>query len=174
MGTALVKAPRIDPDMTCFRIEIRPSKIHRYGVYALQRIPANRKVIEYAGERINRLQASKRAEGDYTYLFAVDSYWTLDGAVGGSGAEIINHCCEPNLISRVMKSHILRNSPSTTISEGERNKFAASAAPQTAGVRSRNWAAQPRSVREVLVTLLNARVSQHLWLQDGLAVPSTS
>src|ERR1700691_825015 len=107
MGTALVKAPRIDPDMTCFRIEIRPSKIHRYGVYALQRIPANRKVIEYAGERINRLQASKRAEGDYTYLFAVDSYWTLDGAVGGSGAEIINHCCEPNLISRVMKGHVL-------------------------------------------------------------------
>jgi uncharacterized protein len=107
MGTALVKAPQIDPDKACFRLEIRPSKIHRYGVYALQRIPANRKVIEYTGERLNRVQAAKRAEGDYTYLFALDPYWTLDGAVGGSGAEIINHCCEPNLISRVMKGHVL-------------------------------------------------------------------
>ncbi|HXP83474.1 MAG TPA: SET domain-containing protein-lysine N-methyltransferase [Bryobacteraceae bacterium] len=107
MGTALVKAPRIDLSKACFELEIRPSKIHRYGVYALERIPANRKVIEYTGERLNRAQASTRALGDYTYLFAVDRYWTLDGAVGGSGAEIINHCCEPNLISRVMKGHVL-------------------------------------------------------------------
>jgi uncharacterized protein len=27
--------------------------------------------------------------------------------VGGSGAEIINHSCDPNLISRIMKGHIL-------------------------------------------------------------------
>ena len=107
LTTAPVEAPRIDPNKACFKIEIRPSKIHRYGVYALERIPANRKVIEYTGERLNRLQASKRADGDYIYLFAVDNYWTLDGAVGGSGAEIINHSCEPNLISRVMKGHVL-------------------------------------------------------------------
>ena len=107
MGTALVRTPRLNPDKTCFRLEIRESKIHRYGVYALQGIPSNRKVIEYTGERVNRMEASKRAEGDYTYLFAVDPYWTLDGAVGGSGAEIINHSCEPNLISRVMKGHVL-------------------------------------------------------------------
>src|ERR1700691_195649 len=107
MGLALVKAPRINPEMTCFRIEIRRSKIHRYGIYAGEWIPANRKVIEYTGERLNRRQACQRSEGDYTYLFAVDSYWTLDGAVGGSGAEIINHSCEPNLVSRVMKGHII-------------------------------------------------------------------
>ena len=40
-------------------------------------------------------------------MFGIDAYWTIDGAVGGSGAEIINHSCEPNLISRVMKGHIL-------------------------------------------------------------------
>jgi SET domain-containing protein len=27
--------------------------------------------------------------------------------VGGSGAEIINHSCEPNLVGRIMKGHIL-------------------------------------------------------------------
>jgi SET domain-containing protein len=86
---------------------IRRSKIHRYGVYAEEHIPAHRKVIEYTGERLNRRDAKNRDRGSYTYLFAVDNYWTLDGAVGGSGAEIINHCCEPNLISRVMKGHVL-------------------------------------------------------------------
>jgi len=88
-----VTAPRIDPRHTCFDIVIRRSKIHRYGVYAKERIPANRKVIEYTGARLNRKQAAAVESGEYTYLFAVDDYWTLDGARGGSGAEIINHSC---------------------------------------------------------------------------------
>src|SRR5215472_15472472 len=107
MGTRPVQAPAIDPRFTCFKIVIRPSRIHRYGVYAQERIPANRKVIEYTGERLNRRQAKIRGEGRFTYLFAVDNYWTLDGAVGGSGAEIINHSCEPNLVTRIIKGPIL-------------------------------------------------------------------
>jgi len=107
MGTELVKAPKLDPQHCCFLLKIRRSKIHRYGVFAEERIPANRKVIEYTGKRLNRREAKYRGDGDYTYLFAVDSYWTLDGSVGGSGAEIINHSCNPNLISRVMKGHVL-------------------------------------------------------------------
>jgi SET domain-containing protein len=103
----LVRSPRIEPRYACFEIVIRRSAIHRYGVYAEELIPANRKVIEYTGERINRREAKRRSEGKFTYLFAVNNYWTLDGAVGGSGAEIINHSCEPNLVSRVMKGHVL-------------------------------------------------------------------
>ena len=99
--------PRIDPRFACFRLEVRRSKIHRYGVYAKERILANRKVIEYTGERLNRREAKRRSNDDLTYLFAVDAYWTLDGAVGGSGAEVINHSCEPNLVSRIVKGHIL-------------------------------------------------------------------
>lgn len=107
MRIAAIQAPHIDPDYACFKISIRRSKIHRYGVYAEEHIPAKRKVIEYTGELLNRKQAKQRDRGTYTYLFAVDNYWTLDGAAGGSGAEIINHSCEPNLVSRVMKGHVL-------------------------------------------------------------------
>src|SRR5271170_1641351 len=102
-----VRAPHIDPQYACFDIVIRRSKIHRYGVYANQLIPAGRKVIEYTGMRLNRKDAAAIQSGEYTYLFAVDDYWTLDGARGGSGAEIINHSCDPNLVSRVMKGHVL-------------------------------------------------------------------
>ncbi len=84
------------------------SKIHRWGVYATEFIPAGRKVIEYTGERISRRETKRRAdESKFTYLFTLDDYWTIDGAAGGSGAEYINHSCDPNLSSRILKGHIL-------------------------------------------------------------------
>jgi SET domain-containing protein len=102
-----IESPRIDPRHACFRMEIRESKIHRRGVYALERIPARRKVIEYTGERISRRETKRRGQGSLTYLFTLDDYWTIDGSVGGSGAEIINHSCEPNLSSCIVRGHIL-------------------------------------------------------------------
>ena len=107
MATALVKSPVIDPRRTPFRLEIRPSKIHRWGVYALERIPAGHKVIEYTGEKISRRETKRRGLGNVTYLFTLDNYWTIDGAIGGSGAEIINHSCQPNLYTRIVRGHIL-------------------------------------------------------------------
>jgi uncharacterized protein len=107
MASALVKSPAIDPRHTSFKLEIRQSKIHHRGVYTLERIPASRKVVEYTGERISRRETKRRGQGSLTYLFTLDDYWTIDGAVGGSGAEIINHSCEPNLRTCIMRGHIL-------------------------------------------------------------------
>jgi len=100
--------PKIDPDYTCFKIKLAKSKIHRWGIYAQEFIPAGRKVIEYTGERINRRETKRRSEAsDLIYLFTLDSYWTLDGSVGGSGAQYINHSCDPNLVTRIIKGHII-------------------------------------------------------------------
>ena len=99
--------PNIDPRMACFRLKVAPSGIHDWGVYAAETIPPRHKVIEYTGERISRRETRRRGVGPRTYLFTLDDYWTLDGAVGGSGAELINHSCDPNLYSWVFKGHIL-------------------------------------------------------------------
>jgi uncharacterized protein len=99
--------PKIDENVACFRLRIAPSKIHRWGVYAAEAIPARRKVIEYTGERISRRETKKRAERALNYLFTLDKYWTIDGSAGGSGAQYINHCCEPNLAARIVRGHIL-------------------------------------------------------------------
>lgn len=107
MASALVKSPAIDPRYACFRLEIRESAIHRRGVYASERIPSQRKVIEYTGERISRRETKRRGTGSITYLFTLDAYWTIDGAFGGSGAEIINHSCDPNLYTTIRRGHIL-------------------------------------------------------------------
>ena len=105
--TGLVRTASIDPRHACFRLEIRRSSIHHRGVFALEPIPAGRKVIEYTGERISRRETKRRGAGRVTYLFTLDDYWTIDGAVGGSGAQIINHSCNPNLYTKIFKGHIL-------------------------------------------------------------------
>jgi SET domain-containing protein len=98
-------APVIDPKYCCYRLRAAESKIHRWGVYSDQNIPANRKVIEYRGEKIGPREAKRR--GQTPYLFVLDDHWTIDGGVGGSGAELVNHSCQPNLVSRIMKGHII-------------------------------------------------------------------
>jgi len=99
--------PSIDPKLALFRLKLRRSPIHRWGIYAAESIPPRRKVIEYTGERISRRETLRRGQAERTYLFTLDDYWTLDGSVGGSGAEYINHSCDPNLYSWNFKGHIL-------------------------------------------------------------------
>jgi SET domain-containing protein len=104
----------IDPRYSCFRMRVGRSRIHGRGVFACERIPAGRKVIEYTGEKIGRAESKRRSVRAWSrtrhplfFLFLLDRYWAVDGAVGGSGAEIINHSCEPNLRTRRYKGHIL-------------------------------------------------------------------
>ncbi|MBZ5575062.1 MAG: SET domain-containing protein-lysine N-methyltransferase [Acidobacteriia bacterium] len=118
MASLLVVTPLIDPRHTPFRLSIRESAIHQRGVYAEERIAAHRKVIEYTGEKIGRRETKRRGQGTLTYLFTLDDYWTVDGSVGGSGAEIINHSCNANLRSSIFKGHILYWSK-RTIQPGE-------------------------------------------------------
>jgi SET domain-containing protein len=99
--------PRLNQKECRFKLKLRESKIHRWGVFAMETIPAKRKVIEYTGERISRKETKRRAEAPFNYLFTLDNYWTIDGAVGGSGAEFINHSCDPNCASQIVKGHIL-------------------------------------------------------------------
>jgi SET domain-containing protein len=114
MGVRRKIVPSIDPRYSKYPIRVGRSRIHRFGVFAVQTIPQGRKVIEYRGERLSPRQARARQRKVWgrggtkiDALFRLSRYWTLDGAVGGSGAERINHCCDPNLKTRRIRGHIL-------------------------------------------------------------------
>jgi SET domain-containing protein len=94
--------PRINSDYTWFNLAIVRSPIHRWGVIAEQSIPAGEYVIEYTGQLLNRRQHKEVTSGrKYIYTYCLDDYWSLDGAVRGSGAERVNHSCDPNLYAEI-------------------------------------------------------------------------
>ncbi|MGE3957199.1 MAG: tetratricopeptide repeat protein [Vicinamibacterales bacterium] len=97
----------VNPLFTGFRLAARRSPIHRIGVFADEDIPKGYKVIEYTGERIPVKESERRWNPKRSYLFELTTKTHLDGAIGGSGAEFINHSCDPNLKTRIVRRHIL-------------------------------------------------------------------
>jgi SET domain-containing protein len=105
---------KIDIRFTPFALRVRRSRIDRFGVFAEKSIPRARMVIEYTGERITRPQAVRRFRRIWRrtgpkryYLACLNRRWIVDGAVGGSGAELVNHSCDPNLSIRKRGGRIL-------------------------------------------------------------------
>jgi uncharacterized protein len=100
------RRPKIDTRMAKFRLAVRPSRIHRWGVYAAEVIPAGKEVIEYTGKRISSRESKRRSGRRQHYVFLLNRVWRLDGAVNGSGAQYINHSCDPNVVARNLGSRI--------------------------------------------------------------------
>ena len=97
----------VDPRFTRFALSTGPSPIDRWGVFAAEAIPRQRVVMEYTGEWITFEQAEYRALRQRNYLFEWDAEWVIDGIVGGSGAQFVNHSCDPNLRFRVWRRRVL-------------------------------------------------------------------
>lgn len=106
-GIGPSERPVVDRSRCGFELEVRPSPIHRWGVFALEPIPAGSCVIEYDGERIDSREAERRAFRENIYLFSIDDDLLVDGAIGGSGAEFINHADDPNLEAEITEGRIL-------------------------------------------------------------------
>lgn len=99
--------PRLEPQACLFRLKAGRSRIHRWGIFSGETIPARRRVIEYTGERIGLREVYRRRVRAHLYLFRTGVRRYVDGAIGGSGAEYINHSCEPNMVARVRKGRVM-------------------------------------------------------------------
>lgn len=104
---------KIDPRASRYRLRIGPSRIRGLGVFAGETIPPRRKVIEYTGEKISRAALEKRLRAIFRrhgwmprYIFRLSERWYVDGQRGGCGSERINHCCDPNLLTRKINGRI--------------------------------------------------------------------
>uniref|UniRef100_A0ACD6AQC3 Uncharacterized protein n=3 Tax=Avena sativa TaxID=4498 RepID=A0ACD6AQC3_AVESA len=90
------------------RLRFQRSKIHEWGLVALESIDAEDFVIEYVGELIRRPVSDIR-EAQYeksgigsSYLFRLDDDYVVDATKRGGLARFVNHSCEPNCYTKVI------------------------------------------------------------------------
>jgi uncharacterized protein len=90
---------------------VRRSRIQGRGVFATRDIAEGEAIIEYTGALITHDEADMQCDDEtmrrhHTFLFAVDDRYVVDGARGGSDARFINHSCEPNCESVIVRRRV--------------------------------------------------------------------
>ncbi|MED6175865.1 hypothetical protein PIB30_082301, partial [Stylosanthes scabra] len=97
-GADLLKVPQLKARKK--RLRFQRSKIHDWGLVAMEPIEAEDFVIEYVGELIRarisdirELQYEKMGIGS-SYLFRLDDGYVVDATKRGGIARFINHSCE--------------------------------------------------------------------------------
>jgi hypothetical protein len=116
-------------------IERRRSKLHGRGVFATARIPKNKRIIHYTGEKITHRESAVR-EAAYMsqgriWCFRLNNRWVIDAGVGGNDARFINHSCTPNCYPQISDGTIWIRA-AKTIEQGEELTYNY----QTAGEKS--------------------------------------
>lgn len=96
--------------------EIRQSSIHNKGAFAIQDIPKGTRIIEYIGERITKaeserrsirkIERAKKTGRGAVYIFELNKRYDIDGSVGYNIARFINHTCDPNCETDIIRGHI--------------------------------------------------------------------
>jgi SET domain-containing protein len=88
------------------RIQRRKSAIAGWGVYALEPITKNTRIVDYAGERIDWRESDRRERrhlaNGHIWCFTVNRRAVIDASVGGNIARFINHACRPNCYTQVI------------------------------------------------------------------------
>lgn len=98
-------------------IVVRRSRIHGTGVYARKDVPKGARVIEYTGEKVTKKESDRRSrlplennadnpEMGAVYLFELNKRYDVDGYVDFNTARLINHSCDPNCESDIIRGKI--------------------------------------------------------------------
>jgi uncharacterized protein len=92
------------------RLIRRRSRISGWGVYAVQRIDEDARIVEYKGALISQAEAWRREQRylprGRIWIFDIDTRRARDAAFGGNIARYINHACRPNCYVDIEGRHI--------------------------------------------------------------------
>ena len=88
------------------RVLVGKSRIAGQGLFTLQNIKKDTRVIQYVGERINKAQSAKRLAQGNAYIFTFSDQYDIDGKVLGNAARYINHSCAPNCAVDITRRNI--------------------------------------------------------------------
>ncbi len=98
-------------------ITTRRSVIHNVGVFASRDIPKGTDIIEYVGRKVNKAKSKiiqektersgrKDPKKGLTYIFILNKKFDIDGNVSWNTAKYINHSCDPNCETDIVKGRI--------------------------------------------------------------------
>jgi uncharacterized protein len=73
------------------------------GLFALEPIPANKRIVEYTGLLISNEEVDSRRG---KYFFGLNSKWSIDGSPRSNTARYINHSCRPNASAFVTRHRV--------------------------------------------------------------------
>ena len=97
--------------------KVKKSKVHGTGVFAASDIPKNKKIIQYIGDKVTKLEGDRRSakrikkylnkknEGS-VYIFELNNQYDIDGSPLYNKARYINHSCNPNCEVDIIKNEI--------------------------------------------------------------------
>lgn len=89
-------------------LEAKPSEIDGRGCFATVAFKKGRKIAEFVGERISRMETARRLKGKRRIrICGVDSYWAIDSSVGGNATQFVNHSCQPNCRLSQIRGHLI-------------------------------------------------------------------
>jgi uncharacterized protein len=95
------------------KIVRRKSGIHRYGVYAAERILKGANIIRYTGRKLTTVQGNRSKSH---YLFILNQRWDI---LGRNLARYINHSCQPNCDAVIEAGRVIWIVASRNIKVGE-------------------------------------------------------
>jgi SET domain-containing protein len=93
------------------------SKIHNTGLFATSDIAQGTRIVEYAGEKITAREGDRRVEASLNshrkngtngavYIFYLSERYSLDGNVPYNQARRMNHSCDPNTDTDIIRGKI--------------------------------------------------------------------
>lgn len=88
------------------------------GMFAVKTIKRGGYIATYRGPRITNDEADRREARGATYMFVLNSKWTIDGSPRSNVARYINHSCWPNATPIIRGGKIVIRAL-RTISPGE-------------------------------------------------------
>ncbi|VDM59090.1 unnamed protein product [Angiostrongylus costaricensis] len=89
-------------------IKFARSRIHGWGLYAMEPIAPDDMIVEYVGQKIRNTVADVREKAyerrgiGSSYLFRIDDTTVIDATRMGNFARFINHSCQPNCYAKVV------------------------------------------------------------------------
>jgi len=96
---------------------LKKSRIHSAGLFAKKDIPKGARIIEYVGEKVTKAESDRRANipleknkknGEFgaVFIFILNKRDDIDGNVSYNTARFINHSCDPNCETEIIRGHI--------------------------------------------------------------------